>query len=89
VEARVARFVLVQRTKTGGNIPNDQKMYQMDMKYVFQMTPKYTNWPQNISSGHKIKQYFQFQDPLKYTQIGILGMKQYPSGNPGGGGLNV
>jgi hypothetical protein len=31
--ARVARFFLVQNTKTGKNIPNCHKMYQMAIKY--------------------------------------------------------
>jgi hypothetical protein len=30
---RVARFFLVQHTKTGENIPNDHKIYQIDIKY--------------------------------------------------------
>jgi hypothetical protein len=30
---RAARFFLVQYTKTGENIPNDNKIYQMDKKY--------------------------------------------------------
>jgi hypothetical protein len=34
---RVARFLLVQHTKTGRNVPNGNKTYQMDIKY--------TKWP--------------------------------------------
>jgi hypothetical protein len=30
---KVARFLLVQNTKTGKNIPNYHKMYQMTIKY--------------------------------------------------------
>jgi hypothetical protein len=30
---RVARFFLVQNTKTGKNIPNYHELYQMDIKY--------------------------------------------------------
>jgi hypothetical protein len=33
VRARVARFFLVQLTKTGENIPNDHKIYQMAVKH--------------------------------------------------------
>jgi hypothetical protein len=31
--AKVARFFFVQNTKTGKNIPNDHKIYQMAIKY--------------------------------------------------------
>jgi hypothetical protein len=30
---RVARFFLVQNTKTGRNVPSEYKMYQMVIKY--------------------------------------------------------
>jgi hypothetical protein len=56
---RVARFFLVQDTKTGKtcqtiikytklqqNIPNGNKIYQM--------ATNYTKWQQNIPNGHKI-----------------------------------
>jgi hypothetical protein len=33
VQYRVARFVFVQNTKTGKNILNDHKIYQMAIKY--------------------------------------------------------
>jgi hypothetical protein len=33
LEIRVARFFLVQNTKAGKNIPNDDKIYQMAIKY--------------------------------------------------------
>jgi hypothetical protein len=33
VVRRVARFFLVQNTKTGKNIPIDEKIYQMIIKY--------------------------------------------------------
>jgi hypothetical protein len=36
-EARVARFFLVQHSKTGKNIPNDHKMYQIVIRYVHQL----------------------------------------------------
>jgi hypothetical protein len=32
-QSRVARFFLVQNTKTGKNIPNFHKLYQMSIKY--------------------------------------------------------
>jgi hypothetical protein len=34
----------VQHTKTGKNIPNDHKIYQMDTTYVYLMATKYTKW---------------------------------------------
>jgi hypothetical protein len=35
-QTRAARFVLVQDTKTGKNVPNEHKMYRMVITY-----PKY------------------------------------------------
>jgi hypothetical protein len=34
LDARVARFFLLQHTKTGKNRQNNQKMYQMTIKYT-------------------------------------------------------
>jgi hypothetical protein len=39
------------------------------------MAIKYFQWPYNRSNGHKIYQDFQLQDPSKFTQIGIFGLK--------------
>jgi hypothetical protein len=58
----------------GENIPNDHKIYQMAIKYF--------QWPQNRPNYYKIFQDFPLQDPPKLTQIGILGLKNKPSGNP-------
>jgi hypothetical protein len=41
---RVARFFLVHDTKTGKNVPNEHKMYQMLIQF-FQMAVKYSKWP--------------------------------------------
>jgi hypothetical protein len=43
VVGRVARFFLLKHTKTGNNIPNDHKIYQIAIKLprgskIFQMT---------------------------------------------------
>jgi hypothetical protein len=65
--ARVARFFLVQNTKWGKNIPNYHKIYQMTITYF--------QWPQNRPNGHKIYHDFPQQDPPKFTQIGIFGLK--------------
>jgi hypothetical protein len=54
---------------------------------------KSTKWTQNvpndhktsqmsIPNGHKIYQHFSIQGPPKFTQIGIFGLKNKPSGNP-------
>jgi hypothetical protein len=55
---------MVQRTKTGKNIPNNLK---------------YTKRQQNISNGREIDQmaikYMYQRDPLKFTQIRIFGLK--------------
>jgi hypothetical protein len=69
LHARVTRFFLVQHTKTGKNIPNNHKLFQIDTKY--------TKWPQKKPNGHKIYQHLPFQDPpkFKFIQIGIFGLK--------------
>jgi hypothetical protein len=55
---------LTQYTKTGENIPNNQKIPQSPYKrQKFQLVIKY--------------QPFPFQGPPKCTQIGILGLKFY------------
>jgi hypothetical protein len=43
-----ARFFLAQRTKTGRNIQNNNKIYPVAIKY--------TKWPQNIPNCQKIYQ---------------------------------
>jgi hypothetical protein len=37
-----------------------------------------------ITNVRKIYQHFQFQGTSKYNKIGIFGMRNTPSGNPGG-----
>jgi hypothetical protein len=61
------QIFFVQHTKTGKNVPNDNK---------------YTKWPQKCSKwsynrpdGHKIYQHLSLLDPPKFTQIGIFGLK--------------
>jgi hypothetical protein len=55
--------------QNGENIPNDHKIYQSALKY--------TKWPENGPNGHKIYKHRQLQDPPKFTQIGIFGLKVY------------
>jgi hypothetical protein len=75
VSIRVARFFLVQNTKTGKiyqlpqNIPNGHKKFPMAIKYVDQMVIKYT----------KIFHSKTFQNLHK---LGFL-VENKPSGNPG------
>jgi hypothetical protein len=51
-------------TKRPKKLPNGHKIY-------------HGIWPQNRPNGHKIYQHLQLQDPQKFTQIGILGLKIY------------
>jgi hypothetical protein len=51
------------------NIPNYHKTYEMSIKY--------TKWAWNIPNGHKIYKHLAMQDPQKFTQICIFGMKIY------------
>jgi hypothetical protein len=71
----VARFLLVRDTKTGKNVHNEHKLYQMIIKY-----PK---CPLNVQDGHKIYQHFPNQGTPKFTQIGIFGLKIYYLATPG------
>jgi hypothetical protein len=50
IRSRVARFFSVQDTKTGNNVPNEHKVYQIVIK-----NPKCS---ENIPNGHKIFQQF-------------------------------
>jgi hypothetical protein len=49
--------------KPGKNIPNNNQIYQMTIKYIYQMATKYAKWPQNIPNDHKIHQM-----TTKYTK---------------------
>jgi hypothetical protein len=73
---------LVQRTKTGENIPNNHKIGIPNGHKIYQMAVKDTKWPLNIPNGHKIYQHLPLHGPPKFTQIGIFGLKTNPSGNP-------
>jgi hypothetical protein len=42
--SRVARFFLLQHTKTGKNKPNDHKICQMTSKYTNDFDVKLTKW---------------------------------------------
>jgi hypothetical protein len=52
---RVARFFLVNDTKTGKLcIPNEHKMYQIVIKYP-KLSVKYSKWPQTISTVSRLR----------------------------------
>jgi hypothetical protein len=70
MEVRVARFVLVQNTKTGKNIPKDNKIYQMATKMP---TGRKVGRP----NGHRKYQCLPMQDLPRFTQIGSFGLKIY------------
>jgi hypothetical protein len=42
---RVARFFMLKHTKTGENIPNNQKIPIPNGHKVYQKAAKYTKWP--------------------------------------------
>jgi hypothetical protein len=42
---------LEKYTKTGINVPNNHKIYQMTTKYVYQMAVKQTKMPYNIQTS--------------------------------------
>jgi hypothetical protein len=52
-------------TKTGKNLPNDQKLCQTAIHYARR--------PLIIPNGRKIYQHFPFQALRIYTQVGIFG----------------
>jgi hypothetical protein len=67
---RIARFSLIQYTKTG-------KRYT-ELPQRCQMVIKYTNWPQNISNDNKIFRHFSFQGPPKL----IFSVRKYTIWQP-------
>jgi hypothetical protein len=58
---------MVQDTQTRKDIPNNHKIYPI--------ATKYTKWPLNIPNGRKNCQPLRSQDPPKFTQIEIFGLK--------------
>jgi hypothetical protein len=69
VATRVARFFLSHETKTGKNVPNEHKMYQMVIKY-----PK---CHQNVSNSCKIYPHFPiYIRPSKFYPNWIFGLKR-------------
>jgi hypothetical protein len=71
---RVARFFMMHYTKMGKYAklpPNGHKIYQRAVKYI------------DHTYFHEIHQHLPLQDPPKFTQIAIFGLKiPIPSGNP-------
>jgi hypothetical protein len=67
VAGRVARFFLVHGTKTGKNVPNEHKMYQMAIQYpiickIFQIAIKYI--------------IFKPKDLQNLPKLGFFGLKR-------------
>jgi hypothetical protein len=52
-----------------GNISNDHKIAKSAIKF--------TKWPENCPNGHNIYQNRPLQDPQKFTQIELFGLKMY------------
>jgi hypothetical protein len=87
LRVRVARFfgttckngkinqMTITNNKWPQNIPNGHKIYQM--------ATKYTKWPQNMYTSKAVKytniniSTSPMKKTLKFTQIGIFGMKIY------------
>jgi hypothetical protein len=59
----------------------DRQGCQIFLGTTYQIGKKYTKYPLNINI-HIIYQHPPLQDPQKFTQIGIFGLKNMPSGNP-------
>jgi hypothetical protein len=62
---RVARFLMVQHTKTGTNIPNNHTYNIPNGHKIYQMAV-------NRPNGYKIDQQLPLHDPPKFTQIVIF-----------------
>jgi hypothetical protein len=41
------------------------------------MAVKYTKWTSDLPNGRKIYHHLQLQDPPRFTQIWIFGLKRY------------
>jgi hypothetical protein len=42
---------------------------------IYQQAVKYARWPQNRPNGHAIYQHLPSQNPPKFNQIGLFGLK--------------
>jgi hypothetical protein len=50
-------------------MPNNLKKHKSAIKC--------TKWPKNIQNGYKMYEHLPLQDPPKFTQIWIFGLKIY------------
>jgi hypothetical protein len=64
ISSRVARFILIQHTKTDKNIPNDPKRYQMTLKYKTFWIKACLHEQQNLDGPCRTTPH--------YTQIGFV-----------------
>jgi hypothetical protein len=69
LRAGLPDFSWSKHTKMGKKLPNDHKLNQTSISYIYQTYAKY------ILDSHKIYQYFPFQVPPKFTQSGISSLK--------------
>jgi hypothetical protein len=56
------------------NIPKRGIIYQITIKST-KMATKYTKQSKNRPNVHIISQHLPLQDPPKFTQLGIMGLK--------------
>jgi hypothetical protein len=61
---RVARFLLVHDTKIGKNVPNDQKVFQMIIKYL--------KCPYDFPNGIEYINVFQSKAFQNLPKLGVL-----------------
>jgi hypothetical protein len=61
------QIFLATTYQNGENIPNEHKIYQMSTRCA--------KWPLHRLNDHKLDKYLPLQDPPKFTQIVIFGLK--------------
>jgi hypothetical protein len=68
--AQGCQIILGTKYQNVKYIPNYHELYQMSIKYNKRLGPFY-----NGPSFHKIYPHLPLQDPPKFTQTGIFGLK--------------
>jgi hypothetical protein len=72
---RVARFFVAQYSKTGENIPNDHTLYQIPIKYKYQMAGKFDQMAIKYTK-------YTIARPSKIYPNWDFWFETIPSGNP-------
>jgi hypothetical protein len=67
ISRQSCQIFLGTKYQNGENIPNYHELYQMSIKY--------NKRPQSGPSVRKIHQHLPLQDPPKFSQIWIFGLK--------------